>query len=89
MLGAVSVATACVIPGSIAAEFSAGISAEGGRVLDIEHPTGFFSVDMVAQVSGDPLKPEVVVSRSALLRTARKLMGGSVFVPASLWEIAP
>lgn len=89
VLGAVSVATACVIPGSIAAEFSAGLSAEDGLVLEIEHPTGFFSINMVAQVSGDPLKPDVVVSRSALLRTARKLMRGSVFVPASLWETAP
>ena len=89
VLGAVSVATACVIPGSIAAEIAGPISAEAGRVLDIEHPTGFFSVDMVAQVSGDPLKPDVRVTRSALLRTARKLMRGSVFVPASLWETAP
>ena len=89
VLGAVSVATACVIPGSIAAEIAGPISAEAGCVLDIEHPSGFFSVDMVAQVSGDPLTPAVRVTRSALLRTARKLMQGMVFVPASLWETAP
>jgi 4-oxalomesaconate tautomerase len=75
VLGAVSVATACVLPGSVA-EGVVRLPAAGAP-LDIEHPTGFFSVQMAIEwVDGQP-----VVKRSALLRTARKLMEGSVYVP--------
>ena len=84
VLGAVSVATACVLPGSVAAEL-AGVSAGGGsRRVEVEHPTGFFSVDMEVAVQGG----KVEVRRSALLRTARKLMRGEVFVPGRVWRRA-
>lgn len=87
VLGAVSVATACMAPGSVAAQVAAQNSvaqAIGGGVrhLDIEHPTGFFTVGM--DVAAGPGGLEV--KRSALLRTARKLMRGEVFVPASAWS---
>ena len=82
VLGAVSVATACLIPGSVAHRL-AGIGASAGdRRLDIEHPTGFFTVDMSVTVEG----ATVSVRRSALLRTARKLMQGDVFVPHAAWD---
>jgi 4-oxalomesaconate tautomerase len=82
VLGAVSVATACVTPGSVAAQV-AGLDARPGlRRLEIEHPTGFFTVEMDVTVEGNT----VTVQRSALLRTARKLMHGEVFVPASAWS---
>ena len=42
-----------------------------------EHPTGRFTVDIDVAREGD----DWVVRRSALLRTARKLMQGTVFVP--------
>jgi 4-oxalomesaconate tautomerase len=81
VFGAVSVATACVVPGSVAAEVS-GLQGGGGeRTLEIEHPTGFFSVAMDVAVEGGA----VTVRRAALLRTARKLMAGQVFVPAAIW----
>jgi 4-oxalomesaconate tautomerase len=85
VLGAVSVATACVLPGSVAAQVAAGSGEAGGatsgpRRLEIEHPTGFFTVDMDVSVAGG----QVTVRRSALLRTARKLMEGQVFVPGAL-----
>ncbi len=47
--------------------------------LDVEHPTGFFTVDMDIDLEGD----RVSVKRSALLRTARKLMEGRVFIPGA------
>ena len=78
VLGAVSVATACRIPGTVAHQVSAMSS--GSRV-DVEHPTGFFSVDIEVDVRG----AEVQVRRASLLRTARKLMQGEVFVPGSAW----
>jgi len=82
VLGAVSVATACVLPGSVAAQVAGISNPEGVKQLDVEHPTGFFTVDMDVAIENGELK----VRRSALLRTARKLMSGQVFVPASVWS---
>jgi len=81
VLGAVSVATACVTPGSIAAQVADLRPRSGLQRLEIEHPTGFFTVEMDVTVEG----AGVTVNRSALLRTARKLMQGEVFVPGSAW----
>ena len=84
VLGAVSVATACVVPGTVT-ERMVGLSAVAGpRRLEIEHPTGFFTVEVDVQGSGRDLR----VTRSALLRTARKLMRGEVYVPAAAWGAA-
>jgi len=82
VLGAVSVATACLIPGSVAHEVSDLPTESGVRALDIEHPSGFFTVEMQVVQDGD----RIAIKRSALLRTSRKLMEGSVFVPASVWS---
>lgn len=81
VLGAVSVATACVIPGTVAAAVARAGSGERQR-LEVEHPTGFFTVDVEVAVQGK----SVEVKRSALLRTARKLMRGEVFVPGHVWR---
>jgi len=82
VLGAVSVATACVLPGSVAASIAkVGGDAREHR-LGIEHPTGFFTVDIETETTGGSLQ----VRRSALLRTARKLMSGTVYVPGRIWS---
>jgi 4-oxalomesaconate tautomerase len=83
VLGAVSVATACVLKGSIAdgVAQTGGFSGDGAVQLEIEHPTGYFTVDMEVESGPGGLR----VKRSALLRTARKLMQGEVFVPACIW----
>lgn len=72
VLGAVSVATALALREGIT----------GAKTFEIEHPTGFFSVEMEIEGTGEALK----VKRSALLRTARMLMRGEVCVPASVWS---
>ncbi|MHB1088692.1 MAG: 4-oxalomesaconate tautomerase [Acidimicrobiales bacterium] len=84
VFGAVSVATACLLPGSIANEI-AGVSPEATRTLvKVEHPTGYFDVEMdVTYEQGD-----VHVRSSALLRTARLLMRGNVFIPSSVWTLS-
>jgi 4-oxalomesaconate tautomerase len=82
VFGAVSVATACVVPDSIAAEIAGLKGGSGERSLDVEHPTGFFTVDMDATIDGS----DVTVHRAALLRTARLLMRGEVLIPASVWS---
>lgn len=76
VLGAVSVATACLLPGSVAARVGGPRTAGGTQRLDIEHPTGFFTVEMDVAHDADGFR----VQRSALLRTARKLMEGTVYV---------
>jgi 4-oxalomesaconate tautomerase len=81
VLGAVSVATACVIPGSIAARVAQLPGESRAHRLSVEHPTGFFTVDIALEPVGDALR----VRRAALLRTARKLMRGEVFVPGRIW----
>lgn len=72
VLGAVTAATACLIKGSPAAEVAA-IPDGPRKTLSIEHPSGEMSC--VLEVDG----ADDVVS-SALLRTARKLMDGIVYV---------
>ncbi len=71
VLGAVSVATACLIEGSPAA--AVAVVADGSRkTLSVEHPTGEMSCVLEVDSGGN-------VTSSALLRTARKLMDGVVF----------
>ena len=73
VLGAVSVATACLLEGSVAAPFVAR-SGERVRDLSIEHPSGEFTVRLELDESGG----EVV--SAALLRTARALFRGEVLI---------
>ncbi|MDF0603093.1 4-oxalomesaconate tautomerase [Psychromarinibacter sp. C21-152] len=71
VLGAVSVATACLIEGSPAYELAE--RGEGGtRTLSVEHPTGEMTVVATLDNNGE-------VASAAILRTARKLMDGEVF----------
>ena len=71
VLGAVSVATACLIAGSPAAEV-ADIPPGSRKTLSVEHPTGEMSCVLTLGTDGQ-------VASAALLRTARKLMDGKVF----------
>jgi 4-oxalomesaconate tautomerase len=80
VLAAVTVATACVLEGSIANELAAMPNGTV-KTVSVEHPSGEFSVELEV----DPADPQKV-TRAALLRTARLLMRGEVFVPASIWE---
>ena len=71
VLGAVSVATACLIPESTAF----GLAQRGSgteRYLSIEHPSGEMTV-----VAG--IDDQDNVKTAAILRTARKLMDGEIF----------
>lgn len=79
VFGAVSVATACVTPGSVAADVA---TVADPQSLEVEHPTGFFTVAMDVALEDSA----VSVRRSALLRTCRRLMRGEVYVPARVWS---
>jgi 4-oxalomesaconate tautomerase len=79
VLAAVTAATACVIDGTVAHEIAT--VAPGSEItVSIEHPAGKFSVELGID-QHDPQH----VTKSALLRTARLIMAGDVFVPARTW----
>jgi 4-oxalomesaconate tautomerase len=85
VLGAVSVATACALPGSIASRVVEASSIDGAASIDVEHPTGLFTVEVDLTRDGN----RVEVNRAVLLRTARLLMRGEVYVPAHIWKNQP
>ena len=69
--GALCVAAACRLPGSVAHDVSApGLSS----VVAVEHPTGRIEVDLSLDGTGH-------VTRASLVRTARRIFEGNVIVP--------
>ena len=74
VFAAVTVATACVLPGSVA-DGIARVPAGRDKAISVEHPTGEFTVNLT--VGGTAEKP--AVERAGLLRTARKLFEGKTF----------
>ena len=80
VLGAVTVATACVLPGTVA--YGLARLPDGAvKSLSVEHPTGEFTVELEIDEASD----HKTVKRSALLRTARRLMDGHAYVPQGVW----
>ena len=76
VFGAVSVAAACLIEGSVAAGL-AWVGMGDVQQLSVEHPTGEFTVELRlhhGQLAG-----------CGLMRTARLLFDGVVCVPAAVW----
>jgi 4-oxalomesaconate tautomerase len=77
VLGAVTVATAAVMPGSVANRY-ARVPPGTPKTMSVEHPSGEFSVVLTM----NPANP-ADVQRAALLRTARLIMRGEVYVPTA------
>jgi len=80
VLGAVTVATAAVTPGTVAQRV-AEVPQGSRKTFSVQHPSGEFTVvlEMEAQ------KPNEV-ARASLLRTARLLMRGEVMIPGDIWK---
>lgn len=74
VFAAVSVATACVLPGTVAQPLAV-VPAGPVKVMDVEHPSGLFLVRL--EMGGTPEAP--TVERGGLIRTARALFDGVVF----------
>lgn len=73
VLGAVSVATACMLPESPAHKLAC-IPQGDVKSMSIEHPVGAMTVLLQLSDNGE-------VANAAILRTARKLFDGEVFAP--------
>lgn len=75
VLGAVTVATALLLPGAVGAELAA--LPEDGSLLRLEHPTGAIDVSVALDPDAPPGQPRT--RRAGLMRTARKLFEGTVY----------
>lgn len=75
VLGAVSTATGCLIPNSIAKGITKATN--DLKALSIEHPSGEFTVSLEVDFQGD----EIIIGKSGTLRTARIISKGEVFIP--------
>ena len=71
MLGAVSVATACLLPESPAYGL-ANLPQGNVKKLNVEHPVGATGIEVLVDVHGQ-------VTSAAIIRTARKLFDGVVY----------
>lgn len=80
VLGAITIATACVIPGTV----SEGIAERDptGGACSVEHPSGEFTVRLEIDHTG----PVPLVRKAGLLRTTRLLSSGVVFIPRFVWD---
>ncbi len=72
VLGAVSVATACLLPGSITNGLAA-IKNSHHEILSIEHPSGEFSIEVTLDDNGE-------IKSVGLIRTARLLSRGELYI---------
>jgi 4-oxalomesaconate tautomerase len=79
VFAAVTVATAACLPGSPAARVTR-LPEGREKIVSVEHPTGEFSVRL--EVGGTAASP--VVERAGLIRTARLLFDGTVFIPEAV-----
>ena len=79
--GTVCVASACAIPGTVAARLTSLPRASQG-VVRIEHPSGMIAIDLDVELDQEP----AVIRRAALIRTARRIFDGHVYFPAQIWS---
>ena len=79
VFGALSVATACALPGTIARKVCTRVP---GVVHNVEHPTGSFPIAL--DVSEDASR--ININQAAFTRTVRPIMEGNVFVPQTNCE---
>lgn len=77
VFGAVSVASACLVDGSVT-QGLAHVELGETLHLSVEHPTGEFTVDLHQR--------DGALVGCGLLRTARLLLDGALCIPASIWS---
>ena len=79
--GGICVGAAAMLDGTIAAPLADRNAVDNG-VVRIEHPSG--SLDVTLVLAGSPEQP--TVESAGIVRTARKILDGGVFVPAGVWK---
>jgi 4-oxalomesaconate tautomerase len=76
VLGAVTVASACLMPGSVTHDI-ATVPDGDEKMMVIEHPSGSFPVRIVVGQNDDS---EIRIEKAGVIRTARMLMRGDALV---------
>jgi len=77
--GAIGVATAFALPGTVIS----GASCRGGtRGISVLHPQGRIDVEVTVEGAGDGAS----VQRAALVRTARKILQGDLHIPSYVYS---
>ncbi|WP_066074606.1 2-methylaconitate cis-trans isomerase PrpF family protein [Neobacillus soli] len=76
--GAIALATACQIPGTIPNKIVSSL----GNVIRIGHPSGIIYTEATVQKEGNNWN----VSRAAIGRTARRIMDGYAYVPSTIFS---
>lgn len=79
VLGAVSVASACMLPNSVC-DGIANVPNGSAVELSIEHPSGEFTVKL--DINRDP--NNFAINKAGVIRTARLLSRGELFIPEEL-----
>ena len=77
--GAIAVASSFVIPGTVSHELG-NIQLPLKGNVSVVHPAGQIEIALETDVDNDVIK----ITRAGVVRTARKIMKGSVFIPASV-----
>jgi 2-methylaconitate cis-trans-isomerase PrpF len=77
--GAIGVATAFALPGTVA---SGTVCAPGARAIAVLHPQGRIEVEVAIAGTGH----EARVERAALVRTARKILQGELHLPSYVFS---
>ena len=78
--GGICVAACALMPGTVASALADATAARDGRCA-IEHPSGLLEVNLRTSGEGGSL----AVESAGVVRTARKIFDGEVFVPSRLW----
>ena len=81
VFAAVSVATAAATKGTTAHPLAA-VPEGNPKLCVVEHPTGSFAVE----VDVDESKEELTFRHVSVLRTARLLFDGQVYIPSAIWN---
>jgi len=82
VFGAISVATACLFEGSVAAQL-ANLPEGSEKTVSVEHPAGAMAVRLVID---EEKSREQIVRRAGIVRTARLIFNGRVYIPSAVWR---
>ncbi|BAZ81273.1 4-oxalomesaconate tautomerase [Sphaerospermopsis kisseleviana CS-549] len=78
--GAICVASSTLLPGSVADGIAKVTDSQQQNII-IEHPSGKLEISLVIHQEGS----EIVIERAGVIRTARLLFSGNVYVSSHLW----
>ena len=79
--GAICVGSCALVPGTVA-DGIAEIKGGSSELVEIEHPSGSITVAFELSGVGD----EFALDKAGVVRTARKLFQGQIYVPGKVWS---